>query len=88
MYVDLFHCCISTDIDDLFEVQSELQDVTHRWKGLGKALRLRPALLSKIEADRPDSESRLEEILTQWLQQAYNSRELQSSRRGSRRGWH
>ena len=63
----------SADIDDLFEVQCELHDVVHRWKGLGKALRLRPPVLSRIEADRQDSESRLEEVLTEWLQQAYNT---------------
>ena len=63
----------SADIDDLFEVQCELHDVVHRWKGLGKALRLRPPVLSRIEADRRDSESRLEEVLTEWLQQAYNT---------------
>ena len=61
------------DIDDLFEVQCELLDVVHKWKALGKALRLRPNLLNRIEADRPDVNSRLEEALTEWLQQAYNT---------------
>ena len=62
-----------TDIDDLFEVQSEVHNVAHKWKGLGKALRLRPAVLNRIEADRPDCKGRLEEALTEWLQQAYNT---------------
>ena len=47
--------------------------MAHNWKGLGKALRLRPAVLSRIEADRPDCNSRLEETLTEWLQQSYNT---------------
>ena len=61
---------MSADIDDLFEVKSEVHDVAHMWKDLGKALRLRPAVLNRIEADRPDCKSRLEEALTEWLQQA------------------
>ena len=61
------------DIDDLFEVQCELLDVAHRWKALGKALRLRPNLLNRIEADCPDVNSRLVKVLTEWLQQAYNT---------------
>ena len=65
--------CVSADIDDLFEVQSEVHDVAHKWKDLGKALRLRPAVLNRIKADRPDCKSCLEEALTEWLQQAYNT---------------
>ena len=61
------------DIDDLFEVQSELHDVAPNWRGLGEALRLRPAVLGRIEADKSDSKSRLREALTEWLQQAYNT---------------
>ena len=64
---------VVADIDDLFEVQCDLLDVAHKWKGLGKALRLRPNVLNRIEADRPDVNSRLEEVLTEWLQQAYNT---------------
>ena len=66
-------CYSSADIDDLFEVQSELTDMAHKWRGLGKALGLRLPVLDKIEADRQDSESRLEQVLSQWLQQAYNT---------------
>ena len=67
----VFHS--SADIDDLFEVQSELIDIAYSWKGLGKALRLRLPVLDLIEADRQDSESRLVQVLSQWLQQAYNT---------------
>ena len=62
----------SVDIDDIFEVQSELHDVAHNWKGLGMALKLRRTVLSGIEADLPDSASRLEQVLTEWLQQAFD----------------
>ena len=65
-------CLVSVDIDDLFEVQSELHDVAHNWKGLGLALGLRLPVLNKIEADQQDSESRLMLVLSEWLQQAYN----------------
>ena len=61
------------DIDDLFEVQSALHDVAPNWRGLGEALRLRPAVLRTIEADKSDCRSRLREALTEWLQQAYNT---------------
>ena len=70
VYVSVY---VVADIDDLFEVQCDLLDVAHKWKGLGKALRLRPSVLNRIEADRPDVNSRLEEVLTEWLQQAYNT---------------
>ena len=69
MYVSVY----VADIDDLFEVQCDLLDVAHKWKGLGKALRLRPSVLNRIEADRPDVNSCLVEVLTEWLQQAYNT---------------
>ena len=47
--------------------------MAHKWKGLGLALRLRPPVLNKIEADRQDSESRLMQVLTEWLQQTYDT---------------
>ena len=70
VYVSVY---VVADIDDLFEVQCDLLDVAHKWKGLGKALRLRPNVLNQIEADRLDVNSRLEDVLTEWLQQAYNT---------------
>ena len=70
MYVFVY---VVADIDNLFEVQCDLLDVAHKWKGLGKALRLRPNVLNWIEADCPDVNSRMEEVLTEWLQQAYNT---------------
>ena len=67
-------CHSSVDIDDLFKIQSELLDVTHKWKGLGLAMGIRLPVLDKIETDRQDSESRLMQVLSQWLQQAYNTK--------------
>ena len=68
----LLHLTI-TDIDDLFDVHCELLNAAHNWKSIGKALRLHPDLLSRIEADQPDVKSRLNEILTEWLKKAYNT---------------
>ena len=52
----------------------ELIDVAHNWKGLGNALRLRPSLLNQIEADRQFVRARLNDVLTEWLQEAYNTK--------------
>ena len=65
--------CNCAGIDDLFEVQCELDDVTSRWKELGLALRLRPAVLKTIETQQTDLNSRMIDILTEWLQQNYNT---------------
>ena len=47
--------------------------MAHNWRGVGKALRLHPDLLKRIEADNSDVRSRLEEVLTEWLQKAYDT---------------
>ena len=44
------------------------------WKGLGLALRLHPGTLDTIEADCRDVQSRLREVLTQWLKKDYDTR--------------
>ena len=62
------------DIKHLFEVHSELCNVAAEWKGLGLALRLHPGTLDTIEADCRDVQSRLREVLTQWLKKAYDTR--------------
>ena len=64
---------IHADIDDLFDVQCELTDVISRWRNLGSALRLRPGVLNVIDKDERDSESRFTKVLTEWLQQNYNT---------------
>lgn len=64
--------CISTDIDDFFDVKQEVLDIASKWRGVGEALRLGPGLLDTIEADYKDAKSRLAKVLTEWLQKAYN----------------
>ena len=73
IYLWRFWVYNSAGIDDLFEVQCELDDVTSRWKELGLALRLRPAVLKTIGTRETDPSSRLIEVLTEWLQQNYNT---------------
>ena len=63
----------SPDIDDLFTLNSELLDVAHNWKSLGLALRLKPSLLSRIQKDCSDVKNSLVELLTEWLNKAYNT---------------
>ena len=64
----------AADTDDLFEVLCELDDVTHMWRPLGTALRLRPSTLARIEKERPnDMKSCLSEMVTEWLNQSYNT---------------
>ena len=62
----------STDIDDLYDVYSELIPVAGRWKRLGLALRLHPDTIDRIEKDKDNVEDRLYSVLTQWLKKAYN----------------
>ena len=64
---------LCADIDDLIDVKRELLDVAHNWKGVGMALRLKPALLRRIQANHPtDVEECLTEALTEWLNESYN----------------
>ena len=65
-----------TDIDDLFEVNSELVPVAPRWKTMGLALKLKPYVLDLIEENRTNVESRLLNVLTEWLNKAYNTARL------------
>ena len=60
------------DIDDLCDVQSELLDVESKWKSIGKALRLQRSVLDSIAAHSKDEVDCMEEVLTKWLNGAYN----------------
>ena len=69
-------CCwySHTDIDDLFTVNCELRPVAHEWKNIGLALRLQPHhVLSTIEKNHTDVKDRLLNVLTEWLNKAYNT---------------
>ena len=59
--------------DDLFDVQSELNEVAANWRSIGIALRLKPDFLQNIEA-RYSNEPRtcLTWILMEWLMRNYN----------------
>ena len=61
------------DMDDLFDVNSELQPVAARWKHFGLALRLNPDKLDEIEKDNRDSGDCLTKVLTLWLKKNYNT---------------
>ena len=79
MYVMCLHSLLSivllcADIDDLIDVKCELLDVAHNWEGVGMALRLKPALLSRIQANHHgDVEECLTAALTEWLNKSYNT---------------
>ena len=60
-------------MDDLFDVISELQPVTGRWKNIGLALRLDPNQLKKIEIENTNLDDCLTEVLTLWLKGNYNT---------------
>ena len=65
---------LCADIDDLIDVKCELLDVAHNWKDVGMALRLKPALLNRIQADHPgDVKECLTDALTEWLNKSYNT---------------
>ena len=63
---------LCADIDDLIDVKCELLDVAHKWKGVGMALRLKPALLNRIQAENSDVLECLTGVLTEWLNESYN----------------
>ena len=47
--------------------------MAHNWRGVGRALRLHPDLLNRIEANSTDVESRLERVLSEWLKREYDT---------------
>lgn len=47
--------------------------VASRWENLGLALRLRHSEITIIEKNRANVEDRLKDVLTKWLQKAYNT---------------
>ena len=71
-----YYCKIfipSAGINDHFDVYTELLNVAHNWRGVGRALRLHPDLLNRIEANTTDVESRLERVLSEWLKREYDT---------------
>ena len=74
VFTNNIHCFRYIGIDDLFDVQSELQPVTDRWKHIGRALRLDPSQLKKIEKENRDLDDCLIEMLTLWLNKNYNTK--------------
>ena len=64
---------IPADINDLFDVYTELLNVAHNWRGVGRALRLHPDLLNRIEANTANVETRLEKTLSEWLNREYDT---------------
>ena len=60
-------------MDDRFDVYYEVCDVAHKWKGVGKVLRLHPDLLQRIEADHPHVKVCLLGVLIEWLNQTYDT---------------
>ena len=54
-------------------MKHELLDLAHKWESIGMALRLKPALLSRIQADHPtDVIACLTKALTEWVNKSYN----------------
>ena len=61
------------DIDDFFEIYSELQPVAYKWVYLGLSLGLHKHTLDIIEADYYSTNRRLREVLIRWLRRSYNT---------------
>ena len=55
------------------DVKGELLDVACNWRSIGEALRLKPGLLNTIKANNSDVRDCLTEVLTEWLQRAYDT---------------
>ena len=63
---------VNSDIDNLFEVNSELIDVAVRWRYIGLALHLKDPKLSIIQDNNADVTTRLTDMLRQWLNKTYD----------------
>ena len=70
---DKHFLCLTTDLDHLFEIQSELNDAAVNWRNIGIALQLKPDFLQSIDT-RYGSDPRacLSWILMEWLMRNYN----------------
>ena len=65
---------MSADIVDHFEVMDAVHNVASRWKSLGAALRLPRPVLDRIQKEhRDDPRDCLEDVVTEWLNQSYNT---------------
>lgn len=63
----------TSDLDDHFDVRSELLPVTANWMEIGIALRLNPDRLRAIEAEcRGDPTACLNSVVAKWLKGDYN----------------
>ena len=60
----------------MFDVVSELEPVTYRWKQIGLALRLGLGQLKKIEKENKDTDDCLSEAITLWLNKNYNTQQF------------
>ena len=66
-------CLFTLDLNDLFEVKSELTPVVAHWKDIGIALRLNPNILGRIDAGNSgDPTACLTSMVTEWLKRNYN----------------
>ena len=62
-----------SDLDDLFDVQKELIQVSAKWRSIGIALRLKPNTLDVIETRYSgDPPACLTPMVTEWLNRNYN----------------
>ncbi|CAI8033897.1 hypothetical protein GBAR_LOCUS19112 [Geodia barretti] len=62
------------DINDLFEVHSELCNVAAKWKGLGLALGLHHCTICTVMENCHDAEDCLREVLSLWLNKVDDTR--------------
>ena len=60
------------DIDDLYDVKSQLIPVAGEWRNIGLALKLKDTQLCVIQRDNPDVTSCLTDMLRQWLNKTYD----------------
>ena len=61
-----------TDLDSLFDVETEVIDIASRWEPFGRALHIPPARLSSIKAEPGSTpESCLSSTLSDFLKKNY-----------------
>ena len=68
----IVYTVVFADETHLFDIEAELIDVAHKWKRIGRALRLHPSTLNQIEKNQHDVEDCLSAMLEKWLQRSYD----------------
>ena len=72
LILSALHLLLFTDIENLFDINTELVPVAGKWRNIGLALRLNDSQLGIIQDNHSDVTTRLTDMLRQWLNKTYD----------------